>query len=194
MRPPGLLSQLVRRNGLLILAFTAAGLLQWGYIKIVAVSQPAGEFGRFVAMIHFAMILTTPVVSLQGAVSRQVASLLARGRPDALLPYLHRRLRSWLLPIAGVAVAVLLLSDPLAEWFDLGEPYAVMVLTGLLLAYLPFQACLGFLAGCDRFRALAGLLVLDTGLRCLLALAARLQPIGDGVEGGLGGQAAEGAG
>ena len=163
--------QLVRRNGLLILGFTAAGLLQWAYIKIVAVSQPSGEFGRFVATIHFTMILTTPLVSLQGAISRQVARLIAGGRRDALLPYLYQRLRSWSIPIAVVAAAVLLLAKPLAGQFDLGDPMALVLLTAILIAFLPFQACLGFLAGADRFRALVALLVFETGLRCGLALA-----------------------
>jgi len=171
MKRGGLLSLLLRRNGLLIVAFTAAGLLQWAFIKLVALNQPADEFGRFVALLHFVMILTTPLVSLQGAISRQVASLIASGRRDSVLPYLHRRLRSWLAPIGVVGAIVLLTAWPLASALDLGSPLALVLLTAILLAYLPFQACLGALAGSERFGPLAGLLVLDTGLRCLIALA-----------------------
>jgi O-antigen/teichoic acid export membrane protein len=166
----GVLPLLLRRNGTLILAFTAAGLLQWAFLKLVALAQDATEFGRFVAILHLALILSTPLVSLQGGVSRQVAAFVAEGRREAIRPWLRGRLYAWAPPLGALIGLLVIAAGPLAGSLDLGEPWSIAILVAILVVFLPFHALLGAFAGSERVGILAGLLVLDTSGRCLLAL------------------------
>jgi O-antigen/teichoic acid export membrane protein len=168
----GLLRTLLARNGILIPVFTLVGLLQWVFIKLVALAQEPAEFGRFVAITFLGIILTAPLATLQSGVSRQVTTLAATGRGGAIPAYLRGLLARWALPLLAVVAVLLLAAGPLARGLRLDRPASVRLLTAIVVGNLPFQVMLGALAGRERIRSFAGVLLADASIRCGVALVA----------------------
>lgn len=166
-----MLRALLRRNAILISACVAAGLLQWGFVKLAALGQSPEEFGRFASLAFLALIVSMPLVTLQSGVARQVTSLVASGSGASVGPYLRRLLAAWALPGLAVCAALFALAAPITEWLRLADPWSVRVLTGVIAAFLPLQLVLGTLAARDRLSLLAAVLLTDGVLRCGIALA-----------------------
>jgi hypothetical protein len=166
----GLVRTLLPRNTLTIAAYTAVGLLQWLYVKLVALAQPPEEFGRFVAVSFLGLIVVAPLVTLQGGISRQVAGLALRGRDGAVSAYLRGLLRHALLPVGLLAVVLGALSGTITDLLHLGSSASLLWLIGIVVVQLPLQLALGTLAGRERLRGLVGVLLLDVVLRCAAAL------------------------
>ncbi len=160
-----LLPVLVRTNGTLILVYTAAGLMSWGYIKLVAVNQSVTEFGRFAAVSFLGLILAAPLATLQSGVARQVSALRAKGREAEVPAYLKTLLFRSALPILiGVAVLTLL-AGPLSEAIHLDGAAAIRILLLTIVLFFPFHLVLGGLAGRERLIAYSVVLLLDASIR-----------------------------
>lgn len=160
-----LLPVLVRRNGLLIFVYTAAGFMSWGYIKLVAVNQSVTEFGRFAAVSFLGLILAAPLATLQNGVARQVSALKAGGREAEVPAYLKTLLVRSALPILLGVAALALLAGPLAEAIRLDGAAGIRILLLTIVLFYPFHLVLGGLAGRERFIAYAVVLLLDASIR-----------------------------
>ena len=160
-----LLPTLVRRNAGLIVVYTAAGLMSFGYIKLVAMSQSVAEFGRFAAVSFLGLILSAPLTMLQNGVARQVSALSAGGRSAEVPAYLKTLVVRAALPILlGVAV-LLLLAGPLAGGLRLDGAAAIRILVLTIVLFFPFQVVLGGLSGRERLMAYSVVLLLDASIR-----------------------------
>jgi len=160
-----LLSVLVRRNGALVLVYTAAGIMSWGYIKLVAVNQSVTEFGRFAAVSFLGLILAAPLATLQNGVARQVAALKAEGREEEVPAYLKTLLARSVLPILVGVVVLFFLAGPLARAIRLDGPAAIRILLLTIVLFYPFHLVLGGLAGRERLIAYSTVLLLDAAIR-----------------------------
>lgn len=145
------------RSGLLIgIAVVAATVFNGVFhFALAHVLKPA-EYSLLASALAAVTIATVPVLAVQAAVARDVASALAAGRSHEAGMVLRGTLRSLLRVAIVLLVAGALLGYPVARLVSIRQPLAAGAAAAVFVSGLVLPVAWGGLQGEERFGTLAG--------------------------------------
>ena len=176
---------LVRDFGIMVVAFTVAGLLNYLYSVIMTRMLPkAGAFSSFNSLNAIYLIVVMAAVSTQVVITKYVAQFEATGERDKV-HVLIRSFSRWLLLAGAAAILISIpISWPLAHVLRLDSPFFVIILGSSVALSLYITLPYGLLQGEQRFIGLGTAAVSTAALRIVIGVV--LVGVGLQVYGALG--------
>ncbi len=173
MRPGAETRRFGRSASLLSAGVGVAGLLTYLFFSLASHNLDATEYGEIVVL-WSAVFVTISVAyrPVEQLLSRTLADRIARG--DETGPAIRTAARIQLTVSIGLAVAILLLRDPLQDGLLSGSETLYWVLFAAVVTFGASFFARGYLGGTRRFTLLAALLVTESAARALFALALAL--------------------
>ncbi len=170
MRPGAETRRFGRTASLLSAGVGVAGLLTYLFFSLASHNLDATEYGEIVVL-WSAVFVTISVAyrPVELLLSRTLADRIARG--EDIAPAIRTAARIQLTVSVGLAVAILLLRDPLQDSLLSGSETLYWVLFASVVAFGASFFLRGYLGGTRRFNLLAALLVTESAARTLCALA-----------------------
>ena len=151
----------------------ASGALTYIFFALASHQLDAVAYGEIVVL-WSAVFVTISVAyrPVEQLLSRTLADRIARGEDTA--PAIRTAARIQLTVSIGLAVAILLLRDPLQDSLLSGSETLYWVLFASVVSFGASFFLRGYLGGTRRFNLLAALLVTESASRTLFALALAL--------------------
>ena len=173
LRPGAETRRFGRTASLLSAGVGAAGALTYLFFSLASHNLDATEYGEIVVL-WSAVFVTISVAyrPVEQLLSRTLAHRIARGEDTG--PAIRTAARIQLAVSIGLAVAILLLREPIQDGLLSGSETLYWVLFASVVSFGASFFLRGYLGGTRRFTLLAALLVTESAARTLFALALAL--------------------
>src|SRR5688500_17962973 len=173
MRPGAETRRFGRTASLLSAGVGVAGALTYLFFSLASHNLDATEYGEIVVL-WSAVFVTISVAyrPVEQLLSRTLADRIARG--EDIGPAIRTAARIQVTVAAGLAVAILLLREPLQDGLLSGSETLYWVLFSAVVTFGASFFARGYLGGTRSFTFLAALLVSESAARTLCALALAL--------------------